>query len=177
MSTYKDSDPCTDLILDFIAGGVPGNKFGESAGNYNAVIGDIHASDDLSKLDLNGIYDLMKDLVNEGQPSSAVGRYQIIKKTLVELQTTAKLSNEILFTPELQDKLAVILLHRRGYPFWWANKLTDTTFAHNISCEWASLPDPQRGGKSHYDGVGPNHASTTLPLIYDMLRRAKAVKR
>lgn len=176
MSTYKDTDPCTNIILDFIAGGVPGNRFGESAGNYNATIGHIRASDDLSKLSLIGIYALMKELVDEGQPSSAIGRYQIIKKTLVELQAKANLSNETLFTPELQDKLAIMLLDRRGYQRWWKNVLSDSNFTHNLSCEWASLPDPDKHGKSHYDGVGPNHASTTLPLIYDMLRRAKAVK-
>ena len=34
---------------------------------------------------------------------------------------------------------------------------------HRLSCEWASLPDPYNGGKSHYDGdFAGNHASCSL---------------
>ena len=66
------------------------------------------------------------------------------------------------FTPVLQDHLGLALLVGRDYPKWWTGAITDRQFAHNISLEWASLPDPENGGKSHYDGVGPNHASTTL---------------
>lgn len=161
-------DPCTSLILDFIASH-------ESTGNYNAVIGDAHATDDLSRLALAGIYRLQDQLVASGRPSSAVGRYQIIKATLLALQTRLKLGNDELFTPELQDRLAVQLLIQRGYPAWWRGEIDDREFAHRLSMEWASLPDPEKGGKSHYDGVGPNHAGTTLAVEYAMLRSARAL--
>lgn len=167
MSTYKDRDPATDILLDLIAEH-------ESAGNYNAVIGDIRASDDLAQYSLDEIYDLMRDLLAEGQPSTAVGRYQIIRKTLQTLQASKKLSGSDLFTPELQDGMAVSLMVGRGYSRWWVGRMSDTDFAHGLSCEWASLPDPYMGGKSHYDRVGPNHAGTTLAHVYDGLRRARA---
>jgi len=40
---YRDTDKCTDTILDFIAQL-------ESAGNYNAVIGNARAIDDLGRV-------------------------------------------------------------------------------------------------------------------------------
>jgi muramidase (phage lysozyme) len=172
MSTLVSTDPCTNLILDFIAGGVATNPSGESAGNYNAVIGNAHATTDLSKFNLHAIANLQRQLVNNGQPSSAVGRYQIIEHTLEGLIEELSLTSEEFFTPAFQDRLAVQLLIGRSYHSWWRGRITNNTFAHNLSCEWASLPDPRNGGKSHYDGIGPNHSSTTLPAVYAMLAQA-----
>lgn len=176
MSTLLSSDPCTDIILDFIAGGVPDNQSGESRGNYNAVIGDADATTNLSTLNIAQIYGLQQKLLGRGMPSTAVGRYQIIRRTLQGLVAHFGLPATTLFTPELQDKLAVRLLVGRGYPSWWRGGTTDIEFAHNISLEWASLPDPERDGKSHYDGVGPNHASTTVVHVCNMLARARDAK-
>lgn len=173
MSTLLSSDPCTDIILDFIAGGVPDNQSGESSGNYNAVIGNARATDDLSKKSLREIYLLMQSLLDAGRPSTAIGRYQIIRRTMLPLQAFFKYDNHVLFTPAIQDQFAVRLLVGRGYPAWWRGTLPSIDFAHNISCEWASLPDPERDGASHYDGVGANHASTTVIHVLNMLTRAR----
>lgn len=173
MSTLRATDVATDELLDFIAGGVPGNPSGESLGNYNAVIGNANAADDLGQKTLAQIYELQTSLIAAGQPSDAVGRYQIIKSTLRGLQRKLGLQDSELFTPALQDKFAVELLKGRGYSRWWNGGLSDQDFAHNLSLEWASLPDPENGGKSHYDGVGPNHAGTTLDAVYVMLKKAR----
>lgn len=175
MSTLKGSDDCTDIVLDFIAGGVPGNPSGESSGNYNAVIGDANASDDLSQYSLADIIGtVMEDALSRGMPSTATGRYQIIKKTLENLISELHLDMRTMFTPDLQDKLAVQLLVGRGYSHWWRGEITATTFAHNISCEWASLPDPRNGGRSHYDGDSAgNHASCSLTSVLAMLATAR----
>ncbi len=175
MSTYSASDPCTNLILDFIAGGVADNPGGESGGSYDALIGNAHSSRDLSLLTLNEIANLQRQLVNNGEPSSAVGRYQIIEHTLDALRDELALTGEEMFTPEVQDRLAVQLLVGRAYKSWWRSEINNVTFAHGLSCEWASLPDPRAGGRSHYDGVGPNHASTTLTAVYSMLVAAHAL--
>jgi len=166
------------MILDFIAGGpdVPGNPSGESVGNYNAVIGNAHSQNDLGARTVDQIYALMNQLREAGRPSSAVGRYQIIKGTLQTLQGKLNISGSAHFTPQLQDQLGLALLIGRGYQKWWTGALSDDEFAHNISLEWASLPDPQNGGRSHYDGVGPNHASTTLQAVRNMLARARAAQ-
>jgi muramidase (phage lysozyme) len=171
---YKDSDKCTNTILDFIAGGVPGNPSGESRGDYNAVIGNANSQNDLGALAIDQIYELMDQLRAAGRPSTAVGRYQIIRSTLRTLQSRSNIAGSDKFTPVLQDHLGLALLVGRDYPKWWTGAITDRQFAHNISLEWASLPDPENGGKSHYDGVGPNHASTTLDDVFAMLARARA---
>lgn len=177
MSTLKTSDRCTDTILDFIAGGVLGNPSGETAGNYNAYFGHVHAADDLGVRTLNGIYEFQAAMLARDPRSTAIGRYQFLKRTLEGLQKELGLSGSERFTPELQDRLAVRLLVRRGYSEWWRGEIDDREFAHRLSLEWASLPDPQKGGRSHYDGdaVG-NHASTTLDAVLDMLRRAREAR-
>lgn len=167
MSTLNGTDLCTDIILDLIAEH-------ESGGNYNAVIGNARSTDDLARYSLQGIDGLQRHLLNIGQPSSAIGRYQIIHGTLKTLKATLGLSDGALFTNELQDRLAVQLMVGRGYQKWWRGSMGNEAFAHGLSCEWASLPDPQLGGKSHYDGVGPNHAGTTLAHVYAALTRARA---
>ena len=175
MSTYAASDPATNLILDFIAGGVPGTPSGESKGNYNAVIGDADATQDLSKMTLAQIRNLQNWLLGEGEPSSAVGRYQGIKTTLTGFQRHKGLPDSTLFTDELQDEFGLYLLVSRGYRAWYEGRTTNADLAHGMACEWASLPDPLMGGKSHYDGVGPNHASTTLSELYAALDRARTL--
>lgn len=168
MSTYKGQDDCTDIILDLIAEH-------ESNGNYNAVIGKAKATDDIGAMTLGYVRTtLMQQLLDAGQPSTAVGRYQIIRRTFQAIQGALKLPDDALFTPEVQDQMAVRLLVGRGYPAWWRGHMTDAEFAHGMSCEWASLPDPERSGASHYDGVGQNHAGTTLGHVYEALKRAQA---
>jgi len=150
--SFKDSDQCTDMILDFIA------QF-ESAGNYNAVIGNAHAQDDLGALTIDQIYALMRQL-RARRPSSAVGRYQIIKSTLETLQSRLKIAGSDRFTPQLQDRLGVALLVGRGYQKWWTGAITDKEFAHNISMEWASLPDPGEAANRTLTASGP-----TMPAL------------
>jgi conjugal transfer mating pair stabilization protein TraG len=172
MSTFKGKDDCTDMILDQLASAI------ESGGNYNAVIGNARASDDLGLLSLAQIYELMERLVARGEPSSAIGRYQIIRATLENLQDELQLPDNTLFTPVLQDGLAVQLMVGRGYRSWWRDEINDASFAHGLSCEWASLPDPRKGGvgTSHYAGVGSNRAGMTLAHVYGVLKAARTVR-
>lgn len=169
MSMYKD-DACTDLILDFIA------RY-ESSGNYNAVSGDSQADDDLSGYTLNGIYILQNSLLQRRRPSTAVGRYQIVRNTLRSLEDRLDLDGVTRFTPALQDRLALELLIGRGFMKWRAGTITDEEFAHNLSCEWAALPDPRNEGRSHYDGDGANRALVSMDKVYELLRRARMLIR
>lgn len=174
MSTLKDTDPAADRILDFIAGGAPGNSAGESAGNYNAVYGNARSTNDLSKFTVAEILEQQRlSRAERGVISTAIGRYQLIRATLLGLVTIEDEKQK--FTPELQDKLALALLNRRGYSRWLKGELSTEDFAHQLSCEWASLPDPKNDGRSHYDGVSGNHASTTLMSFYTMLEDAEVM--
>lgn len=166
MSTYAGSDNCTDIILDLIAEH-------ESNGNYNAVIGDARATADLSAMTITQIYALMDQRLAAGMPSTAIGRYQIIRRTMRALLAPLGINNDTLFTPEVQDAMAWRLLIGRGYPAWWRGSMLDVEFAHGLACEWASLPDPDNGGRSHYDDLAGNHAGTTLQHVYERLQAAR----
>ncbi len=175
MSTLKNGEPCADIILDFIAGGVPDNPSGEAHGNYNAYFGHALSTVDLSMHTLSGIYDFQDTMLVRDRRSTAVGRYQFLRRTLKDLQKELGLSDWEPFTPVLQDRLGMQLLNRRGYYEWRRSAIDDKEFAHRLSMEWASLPDPGNNGRSHYDGDSAgNHASTTLDAVYAMLKQAEA---
>jgi muramidase (phage lysozyme) len=181
MSSYAGKDDCTDIILDFIAGGVWGDKLGnpvgESDGNYNAYFGHAHSAVDLSTKNLAEIYAFQAGMLNHDPRSTAIGRYQFLRGTLKGLQGKHGMPDTALFTPAVQDEFAVDLMVGRGYKLWWRGKLDHVGFAHLLSCEWASLPDPENGGRSHYDGDSAgNHASTTLQHVYAMMNQAWIAK-
>jgi muramidase (phage lysozyme) len=173
LTSYKGTDDCTDTILDFIAGGVPGNPSGETQGNYNAYFGHVHGSVELSKYTLDDIYEFQAAMLAKDPRSSAVGRYQFLKKTLQALQEKLGLPGTTLFTHELQDKLALALMVGRGYKRWWNGEMSDSELATGLSCEWASLPDPAKGGRSHYAGDGLNSNSTATANVLAMLQHAR----
>ena len=175
-ATFKTLDPCTNHLLDFIAGGVPTNQYGESGGCYDATFGDMDGSvyGDLSQKTLAEIYQMQAEMVAENNVSSATGRYQALKATLQEYQDRKKLPNGALFTPVMQDDFGLTKMKDRGYDQWKSGAIDDDEFMHRLSCEWASLPDPYNDGKSHYDGDSAgNHASTTLAYFGDALRIAR----
>lgn len=174
---YKHTDKATNHLLDFIAGGVPTNQYGESGGCYNATFGDLDGSTygDLSAKSLSAIYEMMTKMVNANGVSSATGRYQALKATLQEYQTRKKLPNSTRFTEELQDDFGLCKMVDRGYSKWWDSDIDDDEFMHRLSMEWASLPDPYNEGKSHYDGdAAGNHASTSLDHFRYALITARA---
>ena len=159
------------LLLDFIA-------IKESGGDYDAYIGCAHPGPNdtlVSTLDIFEVYQFQRELVTSGKPSSAVGKYQFIQRTLNGCVQKLMLPLSTIFTPDIQDAFAYILLTGRDYHGWKSGQIIDAQFAHNLSCEWASLPDPYNGGKSHYDGIGPNHAGQTLDMVYAMLEAVKKI--
>jgi hypothetical protein len=173
MTVLKD-DPCAAIILDFIAGGVEGNPVGETKGNYNAYFGHVASTEDLSLYTIAGIYGFQAGMLSRDKRSSAVGRYQFLRKTLQDLQAELNLASSEVFSQALQDRLAMRLLERRGYGAWRPGHISDEEFAHRLSMEWASLPDPDNDGRSHYDGDSAgNHASTSITAVYAMLQRAR----
>jgi len=77
---------------------------------------------------------------NNKHNSSAAGKYQIVQKTLRDLKNQFNLSNDLVYTPELQEDLANKLLVRRGLNKFRAGEMEYETFQNNLSNEWASLP-------------------------------------
>jgi conjugal transfer mating pair stabilization protein TraG len=92
-------------LLDLIA--VP-----ESRGNYNAWYGNAGQDRlDLAALTVDQVRDLQADLVR-ANGGSAIGRYQFLDDTLDGLVNRPGLSGSELFTPALQDRMALELVHR-----------------------------------------------------------------
>jgi muramidase (phage lysozyme) len=106
-----------------------------------------------------------------GNATTAIGAYQIVDqpnaRTLSGLKRSMNLTGSELFTPELQDRMAVQLMRGRGLDKFLAGKKSPESFANQIAREWASLPvlrqDSRRGrvvsvGQSYYSGDGINRA-------------------
>ncbi|WP_373355814.1 hypothetical protein [Pseudoroseicyclus sp. CXY001] len=91
-----------------------------------------------------------------GQPH-AIGRYQFIPATLSRLAGMAGAGPGAAFSPELQDRLADILLAEAGLGAYRAGEITRHQFMNNLARIWAGLPNSS--GRSHYDGYAGNAAT------------------
>ncbi|HWD12240.1 MAG TPA: M15 family metallopeptidase [Pseudochrobactrum sp.] len=82
--------------------------------------------------------------------SSALGRFQIVRTTLRGLREEMGLKGDEKFTPQLQDKMALHLLERRGLSKFLKGNMKEGDFINAISKEWASLP--KTDGRGTYAG-------------------------
>lgn len=147
----------------------------ESAGNYNAVYGNSRSKVELSNFTLNDILGRQQYARASGKKSTAIGKYQFIYKTLNGLKREMGLTGNEKFTPELQDRLGMHLLKRRGLDAFLSGRLSKTAFAHRLSQEWASLPSPYTG-RSYYAGDGLNASTTSTLSVYNALNFPLAPK-
>lgn len=123
-------------LLDFIA------RF-ESGGNYNAYYARGNNQNDprLTSMFVGNVIDWQRAYVRGGSPSSAAGKYQIIRKTLQSLVRDLNLdARTVRFNSAVQDALALHLLKGRGLDKYLAGTLSTTGFAKNVAMEWASMP-------------------------------------
>ena len=133
----------------------------ESRGNYNAYFSNA-ANQNIKFTDMT-IADVLawqKRFVEEGNASSAVGRYQIIRPTLVGLAKQLNLDQSEKFDEAMQNRLAITLMERRGSVDFIKAELSAENFAHELSKEWAALPkvigdSPE---SSYYAGDGLNRS-------------------
>lgn len=156
-ATLRD-DPKAARILDFVAGP-------ESGGNYNAYYGHGGSTRDLSTMTLDRVVDWSR---SRGTASTATGRYQFMAETLKGLKAEMGLSGAERFTPELQDRMALQLLRRRGYDDFAAGRLSTAQFANRLAQEWAALPRFDTG-RSHYDGDGLNRSLVSTTAVRNAL--------
>lgn len=100
-----------------------------------------------------------------GQPH-AIGRYQFIPDTLRHSARRLGLPATTRFTPEVQDRLADLLLGDAGLRQVKRGEMRIETFMHNLARIWAGLPTAS--GRSYYHG----HAGNRAVLGYDGYTRA-----
>lgn len=154
-------DDQTLLLLDLIGKG-------ESEGNYNSVYGNPGNTRDLSSYSLDEIIGHQQEARRRGIPSTAIGKYGFLHKTLKGLKAEMGLSGSEPFTPELQDKMGRMLLNRRGLQAYRAGRISKGTFALALSQEFASLPDPTTG-RSFYHGDNLNRSRVPRSAVYRAL--------
>lgn len=145
---------------------------GESNGNYNAYFGDANnTSLRFTDMTIAQVLQWQQDYVAQGHPSSAVGKYQIIRPTLVGLVHKLDIDQSSRFDEGLQDRLGVALLQKRGAHDYIRNKLSREQFAANLAREWAALPkvvgpNPEQ---SYYAGDGINKVQISVDDVYRAL--------
>ena len=144
----------------------------ESNGNYNAYYG--HASNQkiqFASMSLNDVIKWQNTFVKNGSPSSAVGKYQFIRKTLQDLMRSAGVNGNEIFTQTMQDRLATVLLNRRGLSKYLSGAITKEQFADDLAKEWASLP--MDSGQSYYAGDSLNAALVSRSVVLNAIEQLK----
>jgi len=125
-------------------------------GNYNVFKGS-RKEYDLTNMTVNEVREMQKKQMG----NKAAGAYQIIPATFDYLMGKMKLSGNEKFTPEMQDRMAIQLLERRGLSKFQAGKMSIEEFGNEVAKEWASFPllkeiKDNRGvkkiGTSYYQG-------------------------
>lgn len=161
-----------DNTLEFIRSdeGGPGPK-----GYGTVYIGakGVNRKTDVSKLRLIDVLKFQAQMKAAGSRSTAVGGYQFLRATLVATISQMNLNVAEIWTPSLQDRMAIHLMRGRGLDKYLKGNITAEQFANNLAMEWASLPvvtaipgHVKIGGKrimlkpgqSYYAGDGLNKA-------------------
>lgn len=133
----------------------------ESKGNYNAYFGNAsNRAVRFTDMTIQQVLDWQAAYVANGNPSSAVGRYQFLNTTLEGLVDEYNIERTAPFDEAMQDTLASYLLERRGSEAYVNQEITKHDFAASLAKEWASLPmvvgdAPE---KSYYESDGLNKA-------------------
>ncbi len=149
----------------------------ESNDNYNAYFGNAQNADiDFTIMTIDAVMKWQADFVASGNPSSAVGRYQIINTTLSGLVGELNIDTSQKFDQATQDQLAIALLERRGSEDYVNEELTREQFAANLAKEWAALPkvlgdNPEN---SYYAGDGLNTSRTKVSDVINAIKPISA---
>jgi YD repeat-containing protein len=98
--------------------------------------------------------------------SSAVGKYEITRTTLRKLRVDLGLSDDMILTPALQDRLGIKLLEWRGLKAYQAGKISAAQFQLNLAKEWASIASPYTGKT-----LTGQHLGTTSAQIQAVIAR------
>jgi muramidase (phage lysozyme) len=126
------------------------------AAGYDAVVWSarIKTPKPPTQMTLGEIYTWIKATPNQNH---AIGRYQFIPSTLRRVAKAVGAQPSDMFTPELQDRLAGVLLEDAGLSAFYAGELSQQGFMNNLAKIWAGLPTST--GRSYYHGYAGNKAT------------------
>jgi len=134
---------------------------------------------DVSKMTLDGVLNLQTTMLDKGSASTACGGYQFLRKTLKATIAEMGLKGSEVWTPELQDRMAVYLMQKRGLGEYLDGTLSAEGFANNLAKEWASLPvvSGPKKGRSFYAGDGLNKSFHEPSAIMALVSAVKAPRK
>lgn len=151
-------------LLDAIGSKEAPKGYGQIYGGARGV----PLNSDVSRMTLDEVLELQADMLEAKSASSACGRYQFLRKTLVATIKQMGLSGREVWTPALQDRMAIHLMEGRGLGDYIAGRISAEAFANRLAMEWASLPVVTaivgnekfklKPGQSYYAGDGLNKA-------------------
>jgi peptidoglycan hydrolase-like protein with peptidoglycan-binding domain len=168
----RTSGPLPPLKMDSATEGKVGELLNfiaryESAGDYNIMVGGKRGK--LTSMTIAEILDMQKDMISRGHESTAVGRYQYIRKTLAGTVAQMGLNiNNTKFDEKTQDSIAIQTLRTIGLENWLSGKLDDGAFLNKVARVWASVPTTSGG--SYYAGVGSNKAGVKSDVALNTLQ-------
>lgn len=163
LSTDSATSGKVGELLNFIA------RY-ESRGDYNIMVGGKRGN--LTGMTVREVLDMQKDMIARGHESTAVGRYQYIRSTLLGTARQMGLSGNEKFDEKTQDALAIYTLRTScNLDGWLSGKVDDETFLNKIAQIWASIP--KSTGGSAYAGVGSNKAGTSTTVALNTLQDIK----
>jgi len=94
---------------------------------------------------------------NTPRQPHAIGRYQFIPKTFNMLQRRLRLPDSTIFSPAVQDMMALELLNDAGYRGFLSGRKSSKAFMDSLALIWAGLP--METGRSKYHGYAGNKAT------------------
>lgn len=164
----EQGQPSTGVVprlLDFIG------KL-ESNGNYNILVGGkTKTGPALTDMTLAQVQDFQRKMLGMGHESTAVGKYQIVAKTMDYLMATNMFKPTDKFDANTQDRMATALLERRGLQNYLAGKMSPGSFADSLAREWASLP--LENNRSYYSDIGSNKSGADRSEFMKVIGAAK----
>ena len=106
--------------------------------------------------------------------SGAMGRYQQMPQYVLTRAKSIGLNPDTdLFSPENQDKLAILLINGAGYKDWKAGKLTTEKFAYRLAGTWRGLPEGPSNLTYQDQYASGNKAHTTWDKVMGVLSGSK----
>jgi muramidase (phage lysozyme) len=137
-------------------------KHGIGTTQYDMVYGFgdyVVPSKPVSEMTMKEVFDYQKELINATKGkvpgtnlgTSAVGKYQFVKTSLFGKGGTAdkpgknswadklNLKADTVFTPEIQEKLGMLVLKEAGYNSYIRGKKSEESFLNSIASKWASV--------------------------------------
>ncbi|PDT82947.1 hypothetical protein [Sinorhizobium sp. BJ1] len=181
----KSVPPGAALLLDFVRETEVGRS---DRASYDVIYANKQGKlkQPLTTMTYGDIVDAQKSW-SKNFGSSAAGGYQFMRATLIGMaKEIHSLRGDMLFAPDLQDRLGYHLLKRRGYQEFVTGNMTLDEYAKKLAMEWASFPvlSDTKGshrfvkrGQSFYAGDGLNKALVKPEKVEAVLKHVLEVAR